>query len=437
MADLYQMVRDSGLFDSAWYRTHSTATRLFPNPIVHYALIGWKAGLNPSPRFDTQFYWNSYRDVRALGANPLVHYLLHGKKEGRLATITGKDVRTAHLPQAAPLPLFEAPPANRQRLSVVVDDNTPQAVGLGLTPVIALATALAHRHGWMLRVIIRSDTITRADIAHAQPPGSPTPHTDVVVRSPGRCADVECVAGEIWWATSQTAYRSLADYVPTEFLWWVVSANETDRHPAGEMRLLTTRLLASTTVRSIVLDESLATRMNPQGPTTVIDALPALHHLTPTPTTPPTLGVLVDSSSADNLFSSNLGLIEEALATAVIDPERWQIALIGSVTQPVTLTGSVVPTRVTPQSASDWVHAVTPCSVLVSIGAGTEPAYLARAAAAAGITTVVADSAHPVGDHLMDQLAQALATPLAAAPPQGKSLAEVAAQLDGLWGEGE
>jgi hypothetical protein len=436
MADLYRMVRDSGLFDPAWYRRHRATTALFPNAILHYALLGWKAGLNPSPRFDTQFYWNSYRDVRALGANPLIHYLLHGKKEGRLATTTGKAVRTAHLPQAAPLPLFEAPSANRQRLSVVIDDNTPHTTGLGLTPVVALATAVAHRHGWMLRIVLRSDSITRSDIAQATPPGSPTPHTDVVVRSPGPCADVECVSGEIWWATSQTAYRSLADYVPTESLWWVISANERDRHPAGDVRLMTTRLLASRDVRTLVLDASLAAAMNPAGPTTVIDSLPALQRLTPAPTTPPTIGVIVDESSADNLFASSLGLIEEALAKGVIDPAQWGITLIGSVSRPVTLTGSVVPTLITPHSVADWVEALTPCSVVVSIGAGTEPGYLARVAAASGIATVVTDSAHLIGDDLLDQFATALQAPPPMVGATHPSLADTAAPLDSLWGEG-
>jgi hypothetical protein len=119
----------------------------------------------------------------------------------------------------------------------------------------------------------------------------------------------------------------------------------------------------------------------------------------------------------------------------------WQIALIGSISQPVTLTGTVVPALFTPLTVTEWTRALSTCSVVVSIGAGTEPGYLARAATASGIAAVVADSVEPVGDDLLDRLKNTLSAtsqgevwPVAVS--LGASLADVAAELDGLWGEG-
>lgn len=436
MSELYRLVRDSELFDAPWYRRQSPATRFFPTPILHYALVGWKAGKNPSPRFDTQFYWDSHRDVRQLGANPLVHYLLHGRKEGRLATTTGKAVRAAHTPSLTPLPLFSAPPTNRQRLTVVIDDHTPRVIGLGLTPVVALATAVARRHDWMLRFIIRSDSITRADIADATPTALPRPHTDVVVRSPGPCPDVECVDGELWWATSATARVSLAGFVPSELLWWVISANEIDRHPAGELRLTVTSQLASKSLRALFLHPSLEKAMSPAGHSHVIDSLPRLTQITAQATNPPLIGVIADEGVPENLFRSSLKLIEEALATAVIDPAVWQVALFGSQTRPVTLTGSVTPRLSFPATAAAWQHEVAACTVLVILGAGSEPGYLAHQAIAAGITTVFSDSTQPVGNHLGGALAEAIAGATTQSLPALTPVADVAASLDHLWGSG-
>ena len=434
MAQLYRLVRGSGLFDATWYRRQSPGARLFPNPVVHYALVGWKQRLNPSPRFDTEFYWNSYRDVRQLGANPLVHFLLHGNKEGRLATTTGKAVRAAHIPHDTPLPLFTAPSANMTRLSVVIDDHTPQVLGLGHSPVVGLATAVAAANNWMLRFVLRSDTITRTDITAATPALDNPPHVDVVVRSPGPTADVECVDGEIWWATSATSRASLRDFVTPEKLFWVVTAHEADRHPAGELRLLATSQLADPQAQTIVFGHALHKALSPAGHSTVID-IPGLLDIPRAPTTPPTIGVIADEGSPENLFTHSLKLIEEALAQTAVDPDKWQIALLGSITRPVTLTGSVVPRLAQPDSPQEWAREVGACSVLVSLGAGSEPGYLAHHASAAGIHTVVADCEEPVGDHLLGTLRSAISAtkkPSAAPLP---TLTDVAKSLDGLWSD--
>jgi hypothetical protein len=434
MAELYQLVRGSGLFDPSWYRKQSAGARLFPNSVIHYALMGWKQRLNPSARFDTAFYWDSYSDVRQLGANPLVHYLLHGQKEGRLATTTGKAVRAAHIPHDTPLPLFTAPSANVTRLSVVIDDHTPQVMGLGLRPVVGLAMTVASRHNWMLRFILRSDHITRSDITAAAPTLPRPPQVDVVVRSPGPTADVECVEGEMWWATSATSRASLRDFVTPENLWWVISAHEADRHPAGELRLLAASQLLDPTVRTIVFGTALQKALSPAGQSTVVD-IPSVVDMSRTPTTPPTIGVIVDDQSPENLFAHSLKLIEEALATSAVDTASWQIALLGSVTSPITLTGSVVPRLAQPTTPTQWAAEVASCSVLVALGAGTEPGYLAHHAQAAGIHTVVSDCAEPVGDHLVEILRQATGAKKAPSATPLPTLTDVAATLDGLWGE--
>ena len=53
------------------------------DPMLHYLLYGAKQGLNPSRRFDTNFYLKNNPYVEAAGINPLVHYLVSGISEGR------------------------------------------------------------------------------------------------------------------------------------------------------------------------------------------------------------------------------------------------------------------------------------------------------------------------------------------------------------------
>jgi glycosyltransferase involved in cell wall biosynthesis len=75
------LIEASGLFDAGWYR------RRYPgvtgDPIEDYIRHGAKAGRDPGPEFDTQWYLESNPDVARSAINPLVHYLLHGRNEGR------------------------------------------------------------------------------------------------------------------------------------------------------------------------------------------------------------------------------------------------------------------------------------------------------------------------------------------------------------------
>ncbi len=444
LVDLYRLVKNSGYFDSRWYRTHSTGTRLSPNPIIHYALFGWRADLNPSPRFDTRYYWDSYRDVRELNANPLIHYLLHGQKEGRLATTSGKEVRHSTIAEQAPLPLFEAPSTHRQRLSVVLDDHTPQVAGLGLTPQVALANAVAHRHGFLLRFILRSDNLTRHDLANATPEGLPTADVDVVVRSPGPTADVECVEGEIWWATSAPSLWSLRDFVPADKLWWLITADEASRTPAGELRLITQAALSDPDVSKIVVGAGLADSLTPAGTPTgkpaVITQTPVWHEPTSSATatgSPHTIAVVLDDTQGDVVIGPTLKLIEEALAHSIIDPSQWAIRLLGHLTRPMTLTGSVHPELASPASATEWANEVSRASVVVVLGAGSEPGYLAELARSRGASVVASDSGNPYRDTLLTELQDAIQNALQAGkkkPASTLSGVDAAASLDSVWG---
>lgn len=409
LAELYRLVRDSNVFDKRWYRAQPGAPRWTPNPVAHYATFGWRRGLNPSPRFDTQFYWNRYRDVRELNANPLIHYLLHGVKEGRLATETGKEMRLGQIPAGTPLPLFTVPSTHRGRLSVVIDDHTPRGIGVGYAAIVGFAAEVAHHHGWMLRFVLRSESVTRADIADAlEVSGAKRPALDTVLRSPGPTADVETVDGETWWATSATSYQSLRPFVPAAELTWLMTAHELDRYPAGETKKLVRGLLADPEVTSIILGQELADLAQPAGPNTVLRDLPSVVALRAPANEPPTIGVFLDEDDSDCLVGSTLDLIERALFEGVVSTDSWTLALIGTRETPLTLSQSVVPELRPASRVADWGREASRCQVVVSIGAGTIRAFLADAAAAHGVATVVVDSLRPDREGLLEELRGAL-----------------------------
>ena len=79
--DQERIIRDSGLFDDAWYiKTYAPSGG---DALSHYLKTGAKQGFDPGPRFSTKAYLADNPDVREAGTNPLLHYLRFGRDEGR------------------------------------------------------------------------------------------------------------------------------------------------------------------------------------------------------------------------------------------------------------------------------------------------------------------------------------------------------------------
>jgi hypothetical protein len=71
-----ELVRESGLFDAAWYVRHYPETLGSGlSPVVHYLLHGAAEGRDPGPDFSTSRYLDEHPDLDPATTNPLVHHL--------------------------------------------------------------------------------------------------------------------------------------------------------------------------------------------------------------------------------------------------------------------------------------------------------------------------------------------------------------------------
>ncbi|MGX9718963.1 hypothetical protein [Stenotrophomonas acidaminiphila] len=78
------LVRDSGLFDVAWYlRNYSDVADSGVDPVEHFLRFGASELRDPGPGFSTAAYLRNNPDVLDSGVNPLLHYIGNGKSEGR------------------------------------------------------------------------------------------------------------------------------------------------------------------------------------------------------------------------------------------------------------------------------------------------------------------------------------------------------------------
>ncbi len=79
-----RLIRESGLFDVAWYReTYPDVAERGIDAILHYVQHGAREGRDPNRLFSSGWYLATYPDVAARDANPLADYIQNGVALGR------------------------------------------------------------------------------------------------------------------------------------------------------------------------------------------------------------------------------------------------------------------------------------------------------------------------------------------------------------------
>ncbi|MDW0359742.1 glycosyltransferase family A protein [Halomonas venusta] len=86
-----RLLAQHGEFVRDYYQPQMPAWQrwLWVRPELHFLRLGWRAGLTPSPRFDSRWYTIRYPDVGRAKVNPLLHFLRYGIHEGRLPSANG------------------------------------------------------------------------------------------------------------------------------------------------------------------------------------------------------------------------------------------------------------------------------------------------------------------------------------------------------------
>jgi FMN phosphatase YigB (HAD superfamily) len=83
IAKAFKLAKSEGLFDYNWYQERYGQ---FPHELAaftDYLDKSTSSNVNPSARFDTEFYQRCNVDIYLNGISPLLHYMYHGRYEGR------------------------------------------------------------------------------------------------------------------------------------------------------------------------------------------------------------------------------------------------------------------------------------------------------------------------------------------------------------------
>jgi len=182
------------------------------DPVWHYLDHGAKAGLDPSPRFDTSHYVYAHHDVRGSGLNPLFHYLEYGIEERRSPVRSALQTRDVLLPESTELETFTSPRLQEPRVTMVVDSRTTLEHSMSLHDFAQTALTFSRENARSLRIISWSHSAVTVDL--------PEPKVSWIVANrsnPMPTFDVH--EDEYYLATSSTSALSLRFAAPLSHQW--------------------------------------------------------------------------------------------------------------------------------------------------------------------------------------------------------------------------
>jgi hypothetical protein len=371
---IYRTLQGSALFNKVWYRsTQLSALEKLVDPIWHYLDTGWKNGLDPSPSFDTTYYLAANPDVQELGLNPLFHYLKYGIVEQRHPVHTSVQALEKLVPSTSALRLITVPDGSPARISVVIDDHTPRDSGLPYARILLAGFELARTQSVRLRIIDRrslADDLGITELTRVFSIKSSYEYRALGTRNDGD--ELPRYGDEVFIATSWSSAQALLKAHPLEHLRYLHSDNEARLYGDSDAADAANSTLLALAAQLISLGSAENSDAKPKKSAEVgpVAWAPSFSSYTPTRQSErdkPTILVDLDSHASGNRVSSTLETLSTAVAKGIIDTKRHDVILISSSTQPVNLSGSLVPELHSATRLTELLDLAARCDVLITL----------------------------------------------------------------------
>jgi len=404
---IYRTVQGSDLFDKAWYRsTQLSALEKLVDPIWHYLDTGWKKGLDPSPRFDTNYYLRTNPDVEDLGLNPLFHYLKYGIGENRHPVATSLQELERLEPSASALRLITVPGGSPARLSMVIDDYTPRDSGAPYARVLLAGFELASSRSVRLRIIDRrslADDLQLSAVAALTSVKAPvkTAVDFVALGAPSDAKDLPYYGDEIFVATSWSSAQSLLKGLSRNHILYLVSDDEVRLHGDDDAGSIAASVLRDLGEQTIALRPGLQSTTGANNETESVSLAWASSFSAPKPRLQPqrrkTAVVFdLDPQAAGHRVGSTLSAVSDAVAEGILDARKHDVVLLSPTTKPVNLSASLVPETRSIATVKELMDTAANCDVLVTLARPSTLGLLELAVLDCGGTVITRyGGAHP------------------------------------------
>ncbi|NPC43242.1 glycosyltransferase [Nocardioides sp. zg-1230] len=430
LADDIALIVESGLFDPDYYRHFHPDLPEDADLVRHYLRFGARRGDDPSELFSTTGYQRQNVDVAKSGANPLLHYLRFGRHEGRIAP-RGRlrepyfdSLFAQQWAQLAPLPVAHLTSVT-PRVTVLTDSVGPSSLFGGVGTSVILAILLANRFGATLRIATRTEAPDPSVVATLEQASGvrlegalETAYVPVSGDAELAVADDEIVMTTSWWTTRAT----LGSTVPREQVLYLLQEDERMFYAFGDERLMCSETLGERGFTVVVNTQRLLDHLGspdnyPHLAEEAIALTPAFPGglprdgagLAPRPEGKRRLFFYSRPENARNLFWRGGTVLSRAVEQGVLDPDEWELYLVGRRTPDLTFPRDTRPLVVEGLNWLDYqalVHTIDAALVLMDT---PHPSYPPLDLAAAGVPVLT--NTHGSKQDLSDYSANILTAP--------------------------
>ncbi|MEY2169639.1 MULTISPECIES: rhamnosyltransferase WsaF family glycosyltransferase [unclassified Rhodanobacter] len=258
-----------------------------------------------------------------------------------------------------PLPIFTAPgPA--ARLNLVTDSISVGSLFGGVGTAIILASQVASRRGAKLRIVTRTEVADEAavrQVLDCNDLAFPGNVEFAQVQVGDEAAQLDVCAGDRFLTTSWWTTASTLGSVAPEKVDYLLQEDERMFYPYGDDWIRCQEVLSRTDIRFVINTELLFDHLVASGLGNLRDcarwfepAFPAtLFHMDAEAEARPEGGkrrlfFYARPNNARNLFFRGIEALDRAVAEGVVDPEQWEIVLVGKDVPKIQLGGVVEPT---------------------------------------------------------------------------------------------
>jgi len=430
LADDIALIVESGLFDSDYYRHFHPDLPEDADLVRHYLRFGARRGDDPSELFSTTGYQPQNVDVAKSGANPLLHYLRFGRHEGRIAP-RGRlrepyfdSLFEQQWAQLAPLPVAHLASVG-PRVTVLTDSVGPSSLFGGVGTSVILAILLANRFGATLRIATRTEAPDPSVVATLEQASGvrlegalETAYVPVGGEHELAITDDEILLTTSWWTTRAT----LGSTVPREQVLYLLQEDERMFYAFGDERLMCSETLGERGFTVVVNTQRLLDHLgSPDNYPHLAEEAIALTPAFPggLPRDGADLGPRAEGKrrlffysrpeNARNLFWRGGTVLSRAVEQGLIDPEVWELHLVGRRTPDLTFPRDTKPLVVEGLNWLDYqalVHTIDAALVLMDT---PHPSYPPLDLAAAGVPVLT--NTHGSKQDLSDYSANILTAP--------------------------
>jgi len=305
---------------------------------------------------------------------------------GPSARSAGQVIRT-RFEALTPLPTYLAPPSPHKRINIVTDSIGSGSLFGGVGTALIFTTLLANRLGADLRIITRTERPQAANVDHILsvygmalqgeiqfsflPPYDHKQSIDFL--------ETEIFVTTSWWTTSAT----LAS-VPASSIIYLLQEDERMFYPFGDDRLRCEKLLHNRDIRFVINTQLLFDHFVSEGFSNIRDhgswfepSFPAqVFHPRPVESKDKyKFFFYARPNNLRNLFYLGIEVIDAAVAQQLLDPDEWEIILVGKDIPDIVFEGGHVPTKYENMSWSEYADLAGTIDLGLSLMYTPHPSY--------------------------------------------------------------